>query len=136
MSTLVNDLLTLARCDGAMALPRETIDLNEVVRDEVDMQTVLAEEKNLRLRVMQGENCLVEIDRSQFRQAVSNILHNAIKYSPQGFDIHIQVGKNKELCFVEIRDQGPGIGAEHRERIFDRFYRVDKVRSRETGGAG
>jgi len=97
---------------------------------------VLAEEKGQRLVSEVECSCDVRMVRTILRHAISNILHNAIKFTPAGKDIYILVGKETGGCFVEIADSGPGIGLDHQERIFDRFYRIDRVRSRETGGAG
>ena len=137
MTRLVTDLLALARSDsGILSQVFERTDLGEVIKDEVALLRILAEEKAQRLSMEVEQPCPVLLDRVIFRQAISNILHNAIKYTPEGKGIRIVVGRDPEGCYVEIADAGPGIGPEHRDRIFDRFYRVDKVRSRETGGSG
>lgn len=137
MTRLVNDLLALARSESGIIKPvLATKNLGEVVRDEISLLRVLAEEKNQSLTVEIEQPCPVRLDRRIFRQAFSNILHNAITYTPPDKDIRILVGQDRNECFVEISDAGPGISPEHLNRIFDRFYRIDKVRSRETGGAG
>ncbi len=74
--------------------------------------------------------------RLVFRQAVINLVDNAIKYSPEGGRIRIVVREQPHGPTLEVLDIGPGIEKEHRDRIFDRFYRVDKARSREMGGIG
>ena len=76
------------------------------------------------------------VDRLVLRQAVINLLDNAIKYSPEGGHVRIVVQDQPYGPTLEVIDTGPGVGVEHRERIFDRFYRVDKARSRELGGTG
>ena len=137
MTRLVTDLLALARSDSGIFSPAfEKTDLGVVVNDEVALLKILAEEKAQRLSIDVEQPCSVLLDRAIFRQAISNILHNAIQYTPVGKEIRVVVGKDPEGCYVEISDAGPGIAPEHRDRVFDRFYRVDKVRSRETGGAG
>jgi signal transduction histidine kinase len=76
-------------------------------------------------------------DRTTLRQAVLNLVDNAIKYTPRGGTIRVQVRSEGEAeAKVEIADSGPGIAEEHRQRIFERFYRVDADRSRASGGAG
>ena len=76
-------------------------------------------------------------DRGIARQILINLLDNAIKYSPAGGCIWVRVqATNTQIVSVEVEDSGPGIPAEHRERVFDRFYRVDEARSRDAGGAG
>jgi signal transduction histidine kinase len=133
----VNDLLALARSDSGPVRPvLAVLNLGEVVRDEVLLLKVLAEEKSQDLSLDIAQSAPVRIDRSIFRQAVANILHNAIQYTPEGKAIRIRVGKDGEGCYVDFADAGPGIGPEHQQRVFDRFYRVDQVRSRQNGGAG
>lgn len=136
MARLVNDLLALARADSTVAPALELQDLGEVVTDEVSRLEVLAEEKGQSLSLEIDQPCPVRLDRRIFRQAFGNLLHNAIKYTPEGKGIRIVVGAGDGGCFVDIADSGPGIGPEHQAQVFDRFYRVDKVRSRETGGSG
>jgi len=137
MSRLVNDLLALARSDSDMVHPAlAKLELGEVIKDETARLEVLAEEKKQELSLTIKQSCPVYIDRNLFRQAFANILYNAIQYSPEGGTIQIQVDKDRQGSFIEISDSGPGIAPEHQERIFDRFYRVDKVRSRDTGSSG
>jgi len=137
MTRLVNDLLALARSDSGIVRPAlTTSDLGQVVEEEIALLRVLAEEKEQRILVETEQSCPVRLDRRIFRQAFSNILHNAIVYTPPNGDIRVLTGKDGDTVFVEISDSGPGISPEHQTRIFDRFYRVDKVRSRKTGGTG
>ncbi len=137
MSRLVSDLLALARSDSDMVKPvLEKLELGRVIEEETARLAVLAEEKNQQLSVEIKQSCPVCLDRNIFRQAFANILYNAIQYSPEAATIQILVDKTEDNCFVNIVDSGPGIALDHQERIFDRFYRVDKVRSRDTGGSG
>jgi signal transduction histidine kinase len=76
------------------------------------------------------------VDEDSLRRALVNVLDNAIKYTSLGGTISVQVQEGKGQLTIEVTDTGPGIGAEHREKIFDRFYRIEKDRSREIGGAG
>jgi two-component system phosphate regulon sensor histidine kinase PhoR len=78
----------------------------------------------------------VEADRTILRQALANVIHNAVKYSPAGGDIRIRIRETELDAIVEVHDSGPGIPHEHRARIFERFYRIDKSRTRAGGGAG
>lgn len=137
MTRLVDDLLFLARSDSGAASPAaETVELGGVVRDEVAFLTVLAEEKGQRIALEIEQPCPVRLDLRIFRQALGNILHNAIKYTPEGEQILVRVANSAGWAVVEVADAGPGIGPEHQERIFDRFYRIDQGRSRNTGGTG
>ena len=110
-----------------MALAREASGLFEI----------LMEEKSLRLVLDGDEHAQVEGDGLFLRQALVNILHNAVKYSPVGEAITMRVRNgDANQVTVEIQDNGPGIPLEDQGKIFDRFYRVDKARWRESGGAG
>jgi heavy metal sensor kinase len=137
MSHLVSDLLALTRADSnAVQLKFKKLELSEVVKEEMARLEVLTEEKEQKLSLTVKKTCPVCLDQNIFRQAFANILFNAIQYSPQSTSVEILVDKTEEFCYVEIIDSGPGIAPEHQSRIFDRFFRVDKVRSRDTGGSG
>ena len=86
--------------------------------------------------VPEGELPLITGDRSRLEQVMMNILGNAIKYTPDGGHIRVTAGAGPDTAWMEVRDDGIGIPEKDRERIFDRFYRVDKARSRESGGTG
>jgi len=136
LTRLVEELLTLARADGGRLAPRqEPLDLGELAVDTVQQLHVLAEEKGQRLEVS-TQPLRVLGDRTVLRQALANILDNAIKYSPEGTTVSVSVSSDSDMAEVAIADQGSGIAPEHRERIFDRFYRIDPARSREAGGFG
>lgn len=137
LSRLADELLTLSRAEAGQAhLRREPVDLSAVAAEVVDRLSVLAEERGQRLECRLEEPALVRGDRLALRQAVMNLVDNAIKYAPVGSRVLVVAGKRAGRTFIEVRDEGPGISAEHRERIFERFYRVDSGRSRETGGTG
>ncbi len=136
LTRLVEELLTLARADGGrLVLRREPIDLGELTADTVQQLHVLADEKGQRLDVS-VQSLGIFGDRTVLRQALINIIDNAIKYSPEGATIGVRAGSNGGTAEVVIVDRGPGIAEEHRGRIFDRFYRIDPARSREAGGFG
>lgn len=138
LTRLVGSLLSLSRADaGTMPLVRERADLGELAGEVVDCLQVLAEEKEQSLTLEAGEGVTAEIDRTTLRQTLLNLVDNAVKYTPRRGHIGVAVRKTAAgEAVVEVGDDGPGISREHRERIFDRFYRVDKGRSRELGGAG
>jgi signal transduction histidine kinase len=79
---------------------------------------------------------IVPVDRLVLREAITNILDNAIKYSPRESTVDLRVRMEPKHAILEIADQGPGVAPEHRERIFDRFFRLDEGRSRDSGGTG
>lgn len=138
LARLVDSLLTLSRADsGMMPLEREPTDLTALAADVIDCLGVLAEEKEQSLILDAGEPVTAEIDRTTLRQALINLVDNAIKFTPRKGHIRVAVKlATAEEAVIEVSDDGPGIAKEHQARIFDRFYRVDKGRSREMGGAG
>lgn len=137
LTRLVETLLALSRGDaGQVRLAQETVDLRALAHDVAGHLEDLAEEKGQRLDVDGQGPVEVCGDRLVLRQALVNVVDNAIKYAPEGSAIRIDVGRNVERSWVAVADEGPGIAEEHRERIFERFYRVDKARSREAGGTG
>ncbi|OYW71890.1 MAG: hypothetical protein B7Z37_26535 [Verrucomicrobia bacterium 12-59-8] len=97
---------------------------------------MLAEEKQLALDIDAKMAVIVEGDQTRLKQVVVNLLDNAIKYTPRGGSISIQVFATNTKAHLEIQDNGEGIGEEALPHVFERFYRADKVRSREAGGAG
>ncbi len=138
LTHLVDNLLFLSRADaGSLAVHPEEIDLSSFVKQTVEFIQALAEEKNQTIAVTGEPNLTVRADRTLLKQALLNLLDNAIKYSPENSRITVHLKRRKEQSvIIEVKDQGPGIPPEHRGKIFERFYRVDKGRSRETGGSG
>ncbi|PYO02795.1 MAG: two-component sensor histidine kinase [Candidatus Rokuibacteriota bacterium] len=138
LTRLVENLLLLTRADaGRIPLTRTLVDLRELVAGVVDSLRVLGDEKDQRLTVDVAARVMAECDPSVLRHGVTNVLYNAIKYTPNKGEIRVVVTPSASGdASIEVRDTGPGIAAAHRERIFERFYRVDDARSRETGGTG
>jgi heavy metal sensor kinase len=138
LTRLAESLLALSRADaGHVQLRREEIPLLGLAKEASSVVEVLAEEKRQQIGFEGDANLAVSVDRLILRQAIVNLLDNAIKYSPPGSRIlvRVQSGGDKQV-FLDVVDQGPGIPGEHQPYVFDRFYRVDKARTREWGGAG
>lgn len=137
MTNLTETLLRLSRADaGTIRLSRERVDLGDLAREVASSLSILADERHLELKLDVGHGAAVSVDRLVLREAITNILDNAIKFSPSGTTITIRVERSSHHALLAIGDKGPGIPAEERERIFDRFFRLDEARSRERGGAG
>jgi heavy metal sensor kinase len=138
LTRLSESLLELSRADaGHVQLKRTDIALLTVAQEAHSMVEVLAEEKEQRVDIVGEANIIVSADRLLLRQAIANLLDNAIKYSPMNSQIKIEVRRGtKDTAWLDISDQGPGIPFEHQSHVFDRFYRVDPARSRELGGVG
>ena len=137
MSRLVDTLLRLSHGDaGAIRLSRESVELGQLARDVAASLGILAEERKQSIEFDIPEDVIASVDRLILREALVNILDNAIKYSPAGATIAIRVGRDDAHALMAIADEGPGIPPPHRQRIFDRFFRIDEARARTHGGAG
>ena len=137
LTRLVDTLLRLSRGDaGTVRLSPEVVDIGELAHEVCASLSILAEERKQRLQVSGDSSATVSADRLVLRDAITNIVDNAIKYAPPSSTIELDVRVDGERVALSITDEGPGIPAEHRQRIFDRFYRIDEGRSREMGGTG
>ena len=138
LTRLSESLLALSRADtGHIQLQREVIPLLQLAKEASSVVEVLAEEKRQRIDIEGDAGLLVSADRLILRQAIVNLMDNAIKYSPTGSRVLVRVqSAGDKQAFLDVVDQGPGIPKEHQPYVFDRFYRVDRARTREWGGAG
>ncbi len=138
LSDLVGKMMQLARLESGAenVLVRSKFNLEEIVVQAVKAVQVQAEKKKVPIFVSLKASPLVEGDRGLLTQAIINILDNAVKYSPVGRRIFLEVNIKKGVVLVAVRDEGPGIPQEDLPRIFRRFYRGEKHRSRSTGGVG
>lgn len=138
MTRIVKDLLTLSKLDeGQYELrPFEQIELSEFVSQIVEKMYFSAKEKHQTIKYVSSGTSYIMSDRDKLEQVVINIISNAIKYTPENGKIEVYSGALYQDAFIKVRDNGIGIPKENLPRIFERFYRVDKARSRETGGTG
>jgi two-component system, OmpR family, sensor kinase len=139
MADLVESLLTLARADeGRFDLMREPVELEPLGRDVFETALILGEDAGLTVTMPRIENCVVSGDRIRLRQLFLNLITNAIKYTPRGGEVELQLVSTESEAQFSVRDTGIGIAAIDLPNIFDRFYRADRVRSRqsERGGFG
>ena len=139
MSFLVRDLLQLSRFDNKQVQFKFTkVYINELISENVRQNKIHAENKkqNLILELWPYDDAYVVADRDRINQVINNITTNAIKYSPEGATIRIYVTEDKSYYKINVSDTGMGISKEDLPRIFERFYRVDKARSRAMGGTG
>jgi heavy metal sensor kinase len=137
LNDLIDALLSLARVEsGRSRLPPEPVPLAQLLAEVRESVEVLALEKQQTIQ-SSGETDLVALaDRVLLRQAVTNILHNAIRYSPPASKVTMKSYRRGPHAVIEVADEGPGIAPEHQQKVFERFYRIDKARSRAEGGAG
>ena len=137
LTRLVENLLSISRAEaGQLQLGLSVLSPLAVAREVAALLDVLVEEKSLQLIVTGDEEVRVSADRLLLRQAITNVLHNAVKYTPRGGRIDVRVTSSNGRSVIRIADSGPGIPPAHRDKVFDRFYRVDSARGRDTGGAG
>src|SRR5438132_5121794 len=135
LALLVDRLLMLSRADTEKPnLSIDIVDISQLADEVVEQLSVLTEEKNQSLNVHCDPVPRWIGDRTVLRQALLNLVDNAIKYTPDGGTIEVRVGHETTATTIDVVDSGPGIPSELQPRIFDRFYRVDKSRSRENGG--
>jgi two-component system phosphate regulon sensor histidine kinase PhoR len=137
MENLTNDLLSLAALeDGGRGPEMEHRRIAEILEEAVSSVTPLAEQKGTAVILDGPPDLSAPVNGSLLVQAVINLLDNAVKYSPAGSTVRLAAAARGGELLIEVKDEGPGIPAGHLERIFERFYRVDRARSRETGGTG
>jgi heavy metal sensor kinase len=137
LTRLTDQLLTLSREDaGVVQRPDQPLDLAALVRDAAEVMRPLAEETGLLLRVKAAGPLVLRGDATRLRQVVYNLIDNAIKYTPATGEVEVCALERDGNAIVTVRDTGVGIASEHLPHVFDRFYRVDKARSREQGGTG
>lgn len=137
LTRLIDNLLTISRADsGHLALNQTAFSAMSLIREAVELIEILADEKKQHVSIRGTSHDQLYGDRLFLRQALVNILDNAVKYSPEGGSISVSVESTGGRVVITVADSGPGIAAEHRPKVFERFYRVDKARSRNAGGAG
>jgi two-component system OmpR family sensor kinase len=134
MGVLVDDLLLLARLDQGRPLERQPVDLAKVVTDAVESARAIEPDRPIELSV-NGSASLIG-DEGRLRQVVDNLIDNCRVHTPMGTVVQVSVKQDDEDIVLSVADQGPGLPPEVAGRVFERFYRGDPARSRETGGAG
>jgi two-component system, OmpR family, sensor kinase len=137
MSNIVDNLLLLAKSDAGQDIIRKhQINLTELVAQTHEESILLASQRSISVSLKNLDNALVVGDGERLRQMLLNLIDNAIKYNNEGGNIEIGLWKENDKAKIVINDNGIGIPSEDIGRIFDRFYRVDKARSRDMGGVG
>ncbi len=138
LSAQVSDLLALSRLEGPRdLLERAPLDLAALAREMAAGRAPVAEGRGIALALeLPPAGLVVSGDRRALEQALGNLLDNALQYTPAGGRVSLRIAAREDRVLCEVADSGIGIAPEHQERIFERFYRVDKARSREQGGTG
>ena len=135
MSMVIDDLLDLSRIESRADVRFEDVDVASIINEAVSLQRLNADAGGIRLEVETPRLEPIRADRTQMLSAVSNLVENAIKYSERGDAVKIRLSNGSSVK-IEVTDEGIGIAQGDLERIFERFYRVDRARSRATGGTG
>ena len=136
LNRIISDLLSLVKMDDGLALDMGDLDICNLVQEQVRRLAPLARENGIEMEFSSKEPLTVSGDQIKLQQVFYNVIDNAIKYTGRGGEVTCTVARNGKLAVIKIADTGIGIPPEHLPHIFDRFYRVDKARSRETGGTG
>lgn len=137
LSALVQDIIELSRLQSSDAIVHgEQVQVAAVVAEAVDRNKLLAEERNITISVGGQVQAPVHGDADLLMTALRNLIDNAIRYSPEHSAVGVGLRERDGFALISVTDQGPGISAEEQERVFERFYRVDSARSRQTGGTG
>lgn len=139
LSAIVDDLLSLARIEqhaGQIYAELQSEPIAPVIEAACETCSVHAEEKQIRLKRTCDPELVAPINAPLLEQATVNLIDNAIKYSPEGTRVDVHVRLNGREVMIEVIDEGRGIEPEHLPRLFERFYRTDKARSRALGGTG
>lgn len=133
--SLINDIIRLSQLDEDREPLTESVDLQGVASEVVEVLSASAEKKGIEL-CLDGENCVMNGIRRYLYEIIYNLCDNAIRYNKSGGKVSIGLKKNEGGIVLTVSDTGIGIPIEHQSRIFERFYRVDKSHSKETGGTG
>lgn len=137
MGNLVTELIALSRLTGAERLPEmHTVEIDEVVDEALARTRLSAESADIAFIVDEPSGLTVQGDRTLLVTALSNLLDNAIAYSPPSSSVSVTRRRSGDWVEIAVTDRGIGIAPEHQERVFERFFRVDPARSRATGGTG
>jgi len=139
LNEIIEDLLTLSRLEGdteRAGISLQPGRIRDVLQAAAATCQLKATEKNVEIELTCDDGLRVEINAALLEQAVVNLVDNAVKYSPGGQTVHVEAAKTPAEIVIRVRDHGCGIGPDHLPRLFERFYRVDKARSRKLGGTG
>lgn len=136
LTRLINDILLLSDMESSKSLKKEDVDVNHIIKDVCDMMRASADKKNIKIEITGNTVPSFSGDCDRFKQMILNLVDNAVKYSGNGKIVRINKEVDNEKLTISVADNGIGIPTKHLGRLFERFYRVDKARSRSQGGTG
>jgi signal transduction histidine kinase len=136
-SKIISDLLALVKMDkSAAALNIATVDMNQLISDILHRLLPIANQRGVELVLESFRPVTAEVDETKLTLAISNLVENAVKYNVDNGYVHVSLNADHKYMYIKVQDSGIGIPEDCQDLIFERFYRVDKARSRETGGTG
>lgn len=133
---LIEDIIRLSQLDEGQEIPSEMLDMNIIVSEAINELEDMAQRKKVSIRAKDEQPCPVKASPRLLHEIAYNLIENAIKYNVEGGDVDVSTERRDGKCVFTVSDTGIGIPAEHQERIFERFYRVDKSHSKASGGTG
>ncbi len=137
LSNVVSDLLTLVQMDSQnVKLTRENLSIAALIKENAHRLQPIADQKQQLISLTLSDPCDIYADKSKLNQVIYNLMENAVKYTQSGGQIKVSLVRQGRDAIFTVSDNGPGIPKENLPHVFDRFYRVDKARSREKGGTG
>jgi signal transduction histidine kinase len=136
-TSIINDLLSLVKLDkSGVSLNIQSLNMNELLENLLKRLRPLAEKQGVELVLESFRPIVCDVDEVKFTLAIMNLVENGIKYNHEGGWVHVTLNSDHEYCFIKVKDSGMGIPEDSLDRIFERFYRVNKSHSREIGGTG
>lgn len=134
---IIDDLLSLVKMEkDTLLMSVSSVNINELMEIVLKRLKPIAQKKNIEVLFESFRPVVAEVDDVKFMQIISNLVENAIKYNEINGWVHVSLNADYQYFYVRVEDSGIGIPEEHKEMVFERFYRVDKARSRQTGGTG
>ena len=132
---LIDDIIRLSQLDEGVDMPMESVSLRELSEEVCENLADTAQQKDVSLKVTGSEGVITGVRRLLY-EIVYNLCDNAIKYNRDGGSVEINLSQDADAVLLRVQDTGVGIAPEHQSKIFERFYRVDKSHSRQSGGTG
>ena len=134
---IIDDLLDLVKMDrSGVVLNRTSVDMNAMLEQILKRLRPQAKLRNIEMTLETVRDVKADVDEVKFSLAITNLVENAIKYNVDGGWVHVSLDADHQFCYIKVEDNGIGIPEDQQDNVFERFYRVDKARSRETGGTG
>src|SRR5699024_8812266 len=136
LDSLVNDILELSRAEQKQVpLEVETVSLEQTVNSAVQFVRQKADQKKITINMV-IDPLMLQTDPDRLKQVLANLLHNAVAYTQEKGEVVVRAYQEDQMATIQVKDNGIGIPEDEQDRIFERFYRVDKARSRYSGGTG